>query len=128
MVLALLELSQCHTWANRGKRAAKLEMRGHYLPLHPPCIGGLESPPGICSRDFAMRHTNHPLAWPSHMYLAGNFDDKMEQGTEVSNEIIRPCSPFHYYWSQTPNPTPKTRHGLVGCMVFHLRLSTQERL
>lgn len=79
MVLASMELSPCHTWANRGKRAAKLEMRGHYLPLYPPCIGGLESPSSIRSRALVVRHTNPPLARPSRMCLAGNFGDGTER-------------------------------------------------
>lgn len=78
MVLASLELSPYHTWANRRKRVAKFEMRGHYLPLDPPCIGGLESPRSNRSRDLAVRHTNPPSAWPSHMYPAGNFNDGTE--------------------------------------------------
>lgn len=68
-----MELSPCRTWANRGKRAAKLEMRGHYLPLHPPCIGGLESPSSIRSRALVVRHTNPPFTC-----LAGNFGDGAE--------------------------------------------------
>lgn len=76
-----MELCACCTWAIRGKRAAKLEKRGHYLPLHPPCIDGLKAASNIVerlrssirSRDLAMRHTKSAFGLAEPYVSCGIF-------------------------------------------------------
>lgn len=123
MVLASMELNPCHTWAHRGKRAAKLEMRGHYLPLHPYIRPASEA--WRTRQVYAavpLPCVTQILLWLGPAVCVLQEISAMEQ--RVSNEITRLFSPFNYHGHQAPIPTPKTRHGLVGCTVFHLKLST----